>query len=508
MRCPRCETENPEDAQFCTSCSFILTAPPIEQPPPKKKTSKLAIGSALLAGLSALLLVFVDPTLAFLVALMGISVAITSIIKIRKSKGTLVGKSFAIASVIFVSLYLIALSFWRIDAPPIPNDYTISDIRSAPPQYNQSYELLNSLADEDSNLSGTQAIGLSTKDVNNLRQIIEVFREADYAKISNGLKANEDTIMRIWKNAEKGRNVITNLNTFPQIADLSEPSLEFKIPWLDNFRQLVHINRAYICLQSCRGNDEIAVKELLMLDDFFRKLNLNARTLLVKLSCMPCFAVNIQTANFIINDPNTSQHSVELLAQHFTPLTNEDIYLRNSIIFEYLTFKNELRKISKMRSVKYSSFSPFKLNSSYRAYRNFCCDNWIAAEENRRDFEKLSVWPSIYPKLPLIMDPNGNFTWYYKAYNPTGSMLFEMLEPAMERISQIKMKVLIHSDLLQIVLNKRLGKEINLKARAYGDEYIIDLENNKIFSSELDGKPHTKDDIKLIINPEVLDFSN
>ena len=78
----------------------------------------------------------------------------------------------------------------------------------------------------------------------------------------------------------------------------------------------------------------------------------------------------------------------------------------------------------------------------------------------------------------------------------------------MERISQIKTKLQIHSDLLQIVLNKRLGKDINLKARAYSDEYIIDVDNKKIFSPGPDGIPHNKDDIKLIINPEVLNFTD
>jgi hypothetical protein len=58
------------------------------------------------------------------------------------------------------------------------------------------------------------------------------------------------------------------------------------------------------------------------------------------------------------------------------------------------------------------------------------------------------------------------------------------------------------------VLNKKLGKEVSLKARAYSDEYIVDVENRKIFSPGPDGKPGTKDDIKLPINPEVLGWQN
>ena len=62
----------------------------------------------------------------------------------------------------------------------------------------------------------------------------------------------------------------------------------------------------------------------------------------------------------------------------------------------------------------------------------------------------------------------------------------------------------VQDDLLQIVLNKRLGKDVSLKARAYSDEYIVDVENRKILSPGPDGKVGTKDDIELAINPQVL----
>ena len=55
----------------------------------------------------------------------------------------------------------------------------------------------------------------------------------------------------------------------------------------------------------------------------------------------------------------------------------------------------------------------------------------------------------------------------------------------------------IDDDLLQIVLNQRLGREFSLKARAYSDEYIIDVEKKIIFNPGPDGESYTKDDIKL-----------
>jgi hypothetical protein len=98
--------------------------------------------------------------------------------------------------------------------------------------------------------------------------------------------------------------------------------------------------------------------------------------------------------------------------------------------------------------------------------------------------------------------------WSYKAYNPYGSLVATMLTPNMEKVFEIRTNREIYSDLLQIVLNKRLGKEVSLNARAYSDEYIVDVENRKIFSPGPDGKSDTKDDIYLRINPEVLGWKD
>lgn len=503
LQCPKCGTENPNNAQICDSCGCDLTPSPTEEPTPKSKISKMAIGSAGLAGLAAALSIFVNPTLAFSVALLGVFTAITSIVKIRKSKGKLIGKSLAVAAVIFSTVHVVLLSYWRIDAAPVPNDYTITDISSAAPEYNESYELLNSLAGEDDDSLSAPTIGLSEQDVKNLKETYKVFKETDYSKISGGLIANAEIIQLLWQNAKKGRDIINQLAAFPEIADLTEPDIEYELPFLKNLRHLVHLHRAYICLQSCQGNEQIAMQELMKLNSISKKLSLNARSLVTKLICFACFALDIESANFIINNPQTSRESLEFLAENFMPPATDYISLRNSIIFEYLICKNELSKISKEHRLKYASFSPLKLNSTLRLYKNFC-DRWIAVEENQAEIEQLTVWPALYPELPVTIDSDGDFPWYYKAYNPIGSLLVGILMPALDRVFEIKTKLQIHSDLLQIVLNKRLGKEISLKARAYSDEYIIDVDNKNIFSPGLDGEPNTEDDIKLTINPEAL----
>jgi hypothetical protein len=265
----------------------------------------------------------------------------------------------------------------------------------------------------------------------------------------------------------------------------------------------------YAYLQTERGNSQSAVSELIRLDSVLRKLNINARGISMKLTCFACLGININTANFIINNTKTSQESVELLAKHYTFFTQEQYSMRNALISEYLVFKDTLDT----QNLKFYSLpeTPFlKRNSSLRLFHNFC-ESWIYSEYDTHmpKKPKLSVWPSSYPNLPPVsIGSQDEVPLVYTVYNPIGSLLIRILMPAMERVLEIKTKHEVHYDLFQIVLNKRLGKEINLKARAYSNEYIIDIENKKIFSPGLDGIPHTKDDVKLIINPDVLDFSN
>lgn len=73
-----------------------------------------------------------------------------------------------------------------------------------------------------------------------------------------------------------------------------------------------------------------------------------------------------------------------------------------------------------------------------------------------------------------------------------------------ETMPEQRTQIMVQNDLLKIVLNKRLGREVDLNARSYSDKYIIDIENKIIFSPGPDGEVGTDDDIKLPINPEVL----
>jgi prepilin-type processing-associated H-X9-DG protein len=91
MYCPKCGTENPEGAQLCRSCSWVLTSISTVAPSPDAKTSGLAITSLVLGILSIFTL--------FLTALPAIIFGIVGLVKIEKSRGQLKGKGLAIAGI-------------------------------------------------------------------------------------------------------------------------------------------------------------------------------------------------------------------------------------------------------------------------------------------------------------------------------------------------------------------------------------------------------------------------
>jgi len=500
MQCPKCGSENPDNAQLCSVCACVLKNHSAESNKAYPRTDRLAVISLVLSifGLFTFLIT----------SALSIALAITSLVRISRRTPELKGRWLAVTAIVISALTLLifvgVVVLWTVDADPIPNDYTVADLRSAPPECSASYELLSTLVEEQEEPSGAPAIGLSAQDVNTIEKLRKVIREADYAEITQALEENSDNINLAWENAKRGRNVISELDTFPEIADLTEPDIDAEMGFLRSFRHLACLYDVYVCLQSRQTDNQTAVDELIQVDSVFRKLSVNARSTVTKLVCFAYLNMGITTANFIVNNPRTSRQTLELLAEHFTPLAAEQMSLRNSNICEYLMEKNILD--TQLGTCRKSPV--LKYNSTLRLCRNRC-DRWIALEQKSQEISTamLSVWPSGYPMPQVSLDSNCRLPWFYEGYNPMGSLVATILVPAMEKVFEIKTKLQIEDDLFQIVLAKKLGGQSSLKARAYSHEYIIDMDNKKIFSPGPDGEPDTCDDIKLPINPQTFELS-
>ena len=168
----------------------------------------------------------------------------------------------------------------------------------------------------------------------------------------------------------------------------------------------------------------------------------------------------------------------------------------------------KLQLVKKFPFLQFTRNVPFlKWNSTVRVCRNVFDEQLENIGESKEpNNEPLSVWPKIYPDLGPVEINRDIEPWYYRKYNPLGCELLRIMLPPLNVIIISKTNIEVQNDLFQIVLNKRLGKQVNLKARAYSDEYIIDLNKKIIFSPGPDGQAYTEDDIKLFINPAVIEF--
>jgi zinc-ribbon domain len=498
MACPRCGAENPDDALRCSACGCILKQAGKVKSDVGARTSKLAILSLLLGVLSLLFFV--------LAGVPAIVIAVLSVVRIAGSRGSLKGTFIALAgmivSVLMMSVFAV---LWCFDAPPIPDDYTLADLRSAPAQCAESFEILKTLIDEDWSLPGAPAIGLTKGDIKVIDDVSEAIENGSASQIPESLDRHAAEIDQAWARAEKARNAIRRLNEFPEVADLTEPRLDAKTLRWHNLIALARLYQVHAHLQTESDGISAVIADLVELDSVFRKLSPNVRGFMEKLICLKCIEENIVTANAIVNNPAAGRKSVELLARHFTPLTNEQMSLRNGILSEYLVLRDIVSKVSSEPAVPATRL--FKGNSMLRLYRNFYGE-WINRIEGQRNGvrKRLRVWPAFYP----FPDPSLSFNdrnpmpLLYRCYNPLAIRVGFNYRRRMIEIAPATGVTGILDDLFQIVLNKRLGKEVSLKARAYSDEYIVDVENKKIFSPGPDGKANTRDDIKLSINPDVL----
>jgi len=103
MFCPKCKTQNPDNAQSCWFCHSVLTPVSPSSPALSVKTSGLAIASLVLGILA--------PFTCFLTAIPAIVLGIIAIVKVSKSAGRLKGNGLAITGIVIppASLPIIAL---------------------------------------------------------------------------------------------------------------------------------------------------------------------------------------------------------------------------------------------------------------------------------------------------------------------------------------------------------------------------------------------------------------
>ncbi|KPK72727.1 MAG: hypothetical protein AMJ79_15545 [Phycisphaerae bacterium SM23_30] len=446
-----------------------------------------------------------------------------------------------------ITIYLL----WRLDAPPIENDYTISDLRTAPPDAKGSYELLLGLQNPTKIASVNEAKALA-ESLDKFNQIIkkhggsieEILAELKAEKetreiigVANptlGLTAEDDKVIRIccnnysgyirdinlqklrenavaidlaWEHAQKARDIIQKLNQFPEIDDQTPPDLLKYINsrgLYTNIKQLASLYWIKTYLECERENYDSAIEYSVELNAFPRKLLSNARDVSLKMCCYSLVQKSTECANHIVNLQPVLLSQIQNLLKHFPPLSDRQISLQNCQIFDYLSFKNivydmqkTLQVLNKPAKLKIRS-GLLKPNSTLQLYKNSVFFKPI----------NQSIYPAIYPDSWTAIDKSGNrLTWQYEYYNPYGALLFATCSMiTWGRVRQTTDTMKVHDDLFHLIARRRLEPDFDLAAAVKDMGFTIDLEAQKIHRQKFDAYGFLAYEIKLDINPSVLDL--
>ncbi|MHC4641766.1 MAG: zinc ribbon domain-containing protein [Planctomycetota bacterium] len=125
MNCPKCGTQNPEDAQLCNSCGSDLTQPHTTGESVKVKTSRLAIAAFVFAILTLFLLPFALPLrgnpivgIWLIATILAIVLGIIALIEIGLSAGKVAGKAFAAMAVAIPVVFYFVMCFLAVLTRP------------------------------------------------------------------------------------------------------------------------------------------------------------------------------------------------------------------------------------------------------------------------------------------------------------------------------------------------------------------------------------------------------
>lgn len=389
--------------------------------------------------------------------------------------------------------------------------YKEADFRSAPENCNQTFALLLTLSESQLDEQLVSSSGLTNEDKKLIHQSYQqITTPESFDDLQKVLLPDSDKIERAWKNAQKTRNTIEQLSPFPEIADLTQPHLKTDASFVLTLTSIYKLYMVHASLQMQQNNAPQAIKELIEIDHLIRKFAPNARSSTAKMGCYISLIRGYQTAAFFVNHPNTSPQMVETLKKHFTPLTEEQISLRNIYISEYLKLKESVTYSHTYATQRRKAL--LKQNSTFRVYRNYwdTLINYDKYIEGNYEPYKYSVWPKSYPgsmpKVSLNRSPKPWDSRLYRIYNQTGQRIMSIFTSKLDGTNPLKKHLKTTQELFQILLNTRQNIPTDLKSSFQDETYTIDTEKRIISSRGPDNEPSTKDDIKLTINPEVLVF--
>lgn len=244
--------------------------------PPKVSRHALI---AVTGGIVSMLLIFMSPVPAILLGTCIVVAEALAIPGLLRDRGHRRGTWFGVLIFLLTPIMAVMHAVWRMDAAPIPNDYSVSDLRATAPGNLSSYALLCSLGDSDIDAEGSLAIGLSEGDQEEIDRISAYRRCETYDEIIHAIDEDTDDIMRLWERSRKGRNILEQLALYTEIADLSELDMNASPPYLKNLKNMSVLTWAYGSTQIRLGNEDTTIPALARLQSIAKGMHPQCRSM-------------------------------------------------------------------------------------------------------------------------------------------------------------------------------------------------------------------------------------
>ncbi|MDH3347998.1 MAG: hypothetical protein OEM02_07855 [Desulfobulbaceae bacterium] len=377
---------------------------------------------------------------------------------------------------------------WIIhDQSPISSKYSWSDLPVPSENADESYGLVNQLLG-----SGEQGIDIDLSGVD--------IREA----IENPLMFEQE-IITLWEDIEPARVIINELNSYDQIADLSNVDDVIQHDVI-NIVYIARIYGAYAALMTEKSESEEAARQLAQLHSVIRKILPFSRFLINKCIWMAAANQNITNAKMISTYPGVHLATLRILKQGFSPLTDQEISCRTLFISELFFIINP-HEVHGYNDFFEAICSSFILSESYdskwnRLFLKFTTPIIIRKNTTRNFIVQL--FDHIIEESddhPLRFTKSKEFVSQYKKeldYGNIGGWVFNNysivdLVGYTENILNAK----VRSDLLAIYLSEHLGVAYKIRDYFSGNDYVKSDSLYLYKSAGPDGILETGDDVQL-----------
>ena len=382
----------------------------------------------------------------------------------------------------FIFLIIMALGLvWLINDPPRAGfRYDWSDLPFAAERQEPAYDILYTHFGPD------HAVG----DID--------FSVVDFNKALKQPQEHEAEILALWEKSAPVREIITRLNSFNRIPDLSGAETALDIDLMP-FISTLKVYRLYADLMMEKGHPEEAARPLAQLYVMIRKILPYSRFVIHKVVWGALAGRSLSIAVDLARHPSSDPETLTILKESFTPLTMDEISYEAAYISEYFFIKHRADQYDYSRAFG-ELVRPCPENPPAWNQFLFNLIGPVAFHRNRtlnvvtEKFNHLVAGTRTHPP-----DLSGARTIDHEIElrNIGGQMLllssFFDLTDYPDNMSKIKAQ----SDLLALYLHARLGENIDIKDYYSGKNYLETDEPGLFFSAGPDGLPETSDDIRL-----------